>query len=75
MTQSSCLENIRTTVFATRPARAIAIYSNLEALLGDHVLDSIGSQDLYQFLILLTEGRAKSIARLRYTQLKAFFAF
>ena len=48
---------------------------NLEALLGDHALDGISSQDLYQFLILLTEGRAKSTARLRYAQLKAFFNF
>ena len=48
---------------------------NLEVLLGDRVLDSIGSQDLYQFLITLTEGRAKNTARLRYAQLKAFFTF
>jgi hypothetical protein len=33
---------------------------NLEVLLGDRVLESIGSQDLYQFLITLTEGRAKT---------------
>ena len=48
---------------------------NLEVLLGDRVLESIGSQDLYQFLITLTEGRAKNTARLRYAQLKAFFTF
>ena len=51
------------------------LLKNLEALLGDHALDGISSQDLYQFLILLTEGRAKSTARLRYAQLKAFFNF
>ncbi|MGZ3598109.1 MAG: tyrosine-type recombinase/integrase, partial [Syntrophales bacterium] len=51
------------------------LLKNLEALLGDRVLDSIGSQDLYQFLITLTEGRAKNTARLRYAQLKAFFTF
>ncbi len=51
------------------------LFKNLEAVLGDHVLDSIRSQDLYQFLILLTEGRAKNTARLRYAQLKAFFTF
>jgi len=48
---------------------------NLEGLLGDHLLEAVSSQDLYQFLILLTEGRAKSTARLRYAQLKAFYNF
>jgi integrase/recombinase XerD len=48
---------------------------NLEGLLGDHVLEAILSQDFYQFLILLTEGRGKSTARLRYAQVKAFFNF
>jgi integrase len=51
------------------------LLKNLETLLGDHALECIGSQDLYQFLILLTEGRAKNTARLRYAQLKAFFTF
>ncbi len=36
------------------------LLKNLEALLGDRVLDSIGSHDLYQFLITLTKGRAKT---------------
>ena len=35
---------------------------NLEARFSDCVLDSIASQDLYQFLITLTEGRAKNTA-------------
>ena len=48
---------------------------DLEVLFGDRVLENIGSQDLYQFLITLTEGRAKNTARLRYAQLKAFFTF
>jgi integrase/recombinase XerD len=48
---------------------------NLEALLGDAALDEVSYQDLYQFLLLLTEGRAKSTARLRYAQIKAFFNF
>ena len=48
---------------------------NLEARFSDCVLESIGSHDLYQFLITLTEGRAKNTARLRYAQLKAFFTF
>jgi integrase/recombinase XerD len=51
------------------------LLKNLETLLGDHALECIGSQDLYQFLITLTEGRAKNTARLRYAQLKAFFTF
>ena len=48
---------------------------NLEAGFSDCVLDSIASQDLYQFLVTLTEGRTKNTARLRYAQLKAFFTF
>jgi integrase/recombinase XerD len=51
------------------------LFRNLEALLGNTEIDHISSQDLYQFLLLLTEGRAKSTARLRYAQLKAFFNF
>ncbi|OPY59971.1 MAG: hypothetical protein A4E57_04606 [Syntrophorhabdaceae bacterium PtaU1.Bin034] len=51
------------------------LFRNLEALLGDTAIDDISSQDLYQFLLLLTEGCARSTARLRYAQLKAFFNF
>jgi integrase/recombinase XerD len=51
------------------------LFRNLEGLLGDVTLDEVSSQDLYEFLLLLTEGRAKSTARLRYAQLKAFFNF
>ena len=51
------------------------LFRNLEALLGDAALGDISSQDLYQFLLLLTEGRARATARLRYAQLKAFFNF
>ena len=51
------------------------LFRNLEALLGDAALEDISSQDLYQFLLLLTEGRARSTARLRYAQLKSFFNF
>ncbi len=51
------------------------VFRNLEALLGDAVVEDISSHDLYQFLLLLTEGRAKSTARLRYAQTKAFFNF
>ncbi len=51
------------------------LLKNVESVLGDRVLESIGSHELYQFLITLTEGRAKNTARLRYAQLKAFFTF
>jgi integrase len=51
------------------------LFRNIEALLGDAALGDISSQDLYQFLLLLTEGQARTTARLRYAQLKAFFNF
>ena len=51
------------------------LFRNLEALLDNGALDAISPQDLYQFLLLLTEGRARSTARLRYAQLKSFFNF
>jgi integrase/recombinase XerD len=51
------------------------LFRNMEALLGDAVFEEISAQDLYQFMLLLTEGRARSTARLRYAQVKAFFNF
>ena len=51
------------------------LFRNMEALLGDAAFGDISSQDLYQFLLLLTEGRARTTARLRYAQLKSFFNF
>ncbi|MGD0229946.1 MAG: site-specific integrase [Syntrophorhabdales bacterium] len=51
------------------------LFRNMEALLGDVVVEDVSSQDLYQFLLLLTEGRARTTARLRYAQLKSFFNF
>lgn len=51
------------------------LFRNLETLFGDTTLSEVSSQDLYEFLLLLTEGRAKSTARLRYAQVKAFFNF
>ncbi len=51
------------------------LFRNLAALLGDAVLADVSSRDLYEFLLLFTEGRAKSTARLRYAQVKAFFNF
>jgi len=49
------------------------LFRNLETLLDDGVLEAMSPQDLYQFLVILTEGRARSTARLRYAQLKSFF--
>ncbi len=51
------------------------LFRNMEALLGDAALADMSSQDIYQFLLLLTEGRARTTARLRYAQLKSFFNF
>lgn len=51
------------------------MFRNLEALLGDTAIDDVSSQDLYQFLLLLTEGCARSTSGLRYAPLKAFFNF
>jgi len=51
------------------------LFRNLETLLGNGLLRDISPQDLYQFLLLLTEGRTRSTARLRYAQLKSFFNF
>ena len=48
------------------------LFRNLETLLDDVVLEGMSPQDLYQFLLILTEGRARSTARLRYAQLKSF---
>ena len=47
------------------------LFRNMEALLGDAAFGEISSQDLYQLLLLLTEGRARTTARLRYAQLKS----
>ena len=51
------------------------LFRNLEALLDDVALEIISPQDLYQFLLILGEGRARSTARLRYAQLKSLFNF
>jgi len=48
---------------------------NFEALFGDSPVEAISSEDIYQFLLILTEGRTKVSARLRYAQIKAFFNY
>ncbi len=47
----------------TRESYRYALRS-LEVLLGDMAFETINPQDLYQFLLLITEGRARSTARL-----------
>ena len=46
---------------------------NFEALFGDSPVEAVSSEDIYQFLLILTEGRTKVSARFRYAQVKAFF--
>ena len=48
---------------------------NFETLFGDSLVEAISSEDIYQFLLIVTEGRAKSSARLRYAQIKALFNY
>ncbi len=48
---------------------------NFEMLFGDPHVEEISREDIYQFLLIMTEGRTKSSARLRYAQLKAFFNY
>jgi len=60
-------------------ARTVQSYHPLlqrfEARFADRPFDSIGSDEIYQFLESLTEKRSKSARRLRYAQLKAFCNF
>ena len=60
-------------------ARTVQSYHPLlqrfEARFADRSFDSIGSDEIYQFLESLTEKLSKSTRRLRYAQLKAFCNF
>jgi integrase len=60
-------------------ARTVQSYHPLlqrfEARFADRPFDSIGSEEIYQFLESLTEKLSKSSRRLRYAQLKAFCNF
>src|SRR3990170_3200320 len=44
-----------------------------ETLFGDRPVESIGPEEIYQFLETLTEHSSKSTRRLRYAQIKAFY--
>ena len=60
-------------------ARTIRSYQPLlqrfEVQFGERSFDSIGSDEIFQFLETLAENHSKSTRRLRYAQLKAFFNF
>ena len=60
-------------------ARTVQSYhpllQRLEARFADRSFDSIGPDEIYQFLESLTENLSKSTRRLRYAQLKAFCNF
>jgi len=51
------------------------LLDNLEELFGDRDLKSISSEELFQFLEIVTESNSKPTKRHRYSQLKAFFNF
>jgi len=48
---------------------------NLESFFGEKAMDAISAEDIHQLLFAMTSGRARSSARLRYTQAKSFFNF
>ncbi len=60
-------------------ARTVQSYRPLlqrfEGQFGEWSFDSIGSDEIFQFLEMLTGDHSKSTRRLRYAQLKAFFNF
>jgi integrase len=51
------------------------LLQRFEARFADRAFDSIGPDEIYQFLESLTEKLSKSTRRLRYAQLKAFCNF
>ena len=51
------------------------LLDNFEELLGERDLASISSEEIFQFLDLLTENNCRSTKRHRYSQLRAFFNF
>jgi integrase len=51
------------------------LLQRFEAEFGERSFDSIGSDEIFQFLEMMTGDRSKSTRRLRYAQLKALFNF
>jgi integrase/recombinase XerD len=60
-------------------ARTVQSYQPLlqrfEVQFGERSFDSIGTDEIFQFLETLTGNQSRSTRRLRYAQLKAFFNF
>jgi integrase len=44
-------------------------------LFGETAIEAISAEDIHQFLLIVTDGRARLSARLRYAQVKALFNF
>ena len=42
---------------------------------GEKAMNAMSAEDIHQFLVVVTDGRARSSARLRYAQVKAVFNF
>jgi len=51
------------------------LLDSFEELFGERDLNSISSEEVFQFLEIVTENNSKSTKRHRYSQLKAFFNF
>jgi len=51
------------------------VMKRFESKFSYHDIESIGSNEIYQFLEELTGGLSKATRRLRYSQLKTFFNF
>jgi integrase len=51
------------------------LLQRFEVQFGERSFDSIGSDEIFQFLETLTGNHSRSTRRLRYAQLKAFFNF
>ena len=49
------------------------LLDTFQSQFGDCSLESIGAEDIYQFLEICTRSSSKSTRRLRYAQIKAFF--
>ena len=58
----------------TRESYAYLLH-NLEMLFGETAIEAISAEDIHQFLLIVTDGRARSSVRLRYAQVKALFNF
>ncbi len=53
----------------------LPLLQRFDAEFGERSFDSIGSDEIFQFLETVTGNQSRSTRRLRYAQLKAFFNF